>query len=70
MVVQREDGRFDLVGIISWGIGCGRKNLPGVYTKISEYRDWIEEHVKISENNNDCPKILLRFKRKGLATSL
>lgn len=38
MVLQREDKRFQLIGIISWGIGCGEPNQPGVYTRISEYK--------------------------------
>ena len=43
MVVQREDGRFILSGISSWGLGCAEENRPGVYTRISEFRDWIEQ---------------------------
>ncbi|XP_045115347.1 LOW QUALITY PROTEIN: trypsin-3-like [Portunus trituberculatus] len=30
-----------LVGITSWGKGCGRRNSPGIYTKIYKYLRWI-----------------------------
>nr|CAH7727395.1 unnamed protein product [Callosobruchus chinensis] len=34
-----------LVGITSFGIGCGTPGIPGVYTKVSYYIPWIESVV-------------------------
>ncbi|XP_072383602.1 serine protease persephone-like isoform X2 [Diabrotica undecimpunctata] len=40
----REDAAFSIVGIVSYGVGCGGKN-PGVYTRVSQFVDWIEKYV-------------------------
>ncbi|KAG5871729.1 hypothetical protein JTB14_008727 [Gonioctena quinquepunctata] len=41
LIYQLENGRWTTIGIVSWGIGCGNRNSPGIYTKVSNYLPWI-----------------------------
>ncbi|KAL3224558.1 hypothetical protein MRX96_026527 [Rhipicephalus microplus] len=43
-VVQRRN-RWYLIGIVSWGVGCGRKDHYGYYAKVSNYHSWIKEKI-------------------------
>jgi secreted trypsin-like serine protease len=43
-LVCENGGSWYLAGIVSWGIGCGQYDVPGVYTKVSEYSEWIQKN--------------------------
>ncbi|XP_077972000.1 trypsin-1-like isoform X2 [Styela clava] len=45
LFAESSDGQYDLIGIVSWGIGCGKSKKPGVYTRVSAYIDWIESKI-------------------------
>ncbi|XP_035730813.1 proclotting enzyme-like [Vespa mandarinia] len=40
------DGRWTQVGIVSWGIGCGKGQYPGVYTRVTHFLPWIYKNLK------------------------
>ncbi|XP_028931939.1 transmembrane protease serine 13 [Ornithorhynchus anatinus] len=40
-LVCEANNHWYLTGVTSWGTGCGQKNKPGVYTKVTEVLDWI-----------------------------
>ena len=43
---QGSDGSVELAGIVSWGLGCGERGIPGVYSNVPYYLDWISSITK------------------------
>lgn len=42
---DEETNSWIQVGVVSFGMGCGRVGFPGVYTKLTDYVKWIEEKI-------------------------
>ncbi|CAF1064844.1 unnamed protein product [Adineta steineri] len=46
LVLDKGQGIFELIGIVSFGEGCAYVMKPGIYTRVSGYIDWINDLVK------------------------
>jgi len=49
LVCKDDSGNNCLAGVVSWGVGCATEGIPGVYTNLRNYLDWIEQHITEEE---------------------
>lgn len=49
MCRSKESERFFVVGVTSWGRGCGKFQAPGVYTSTQYFYNWIQARIRGEE---------------------
>ena len=63
------NGAWTVVGIVSYGVECGLANVPGVYTRVSHFAEWIRDtmrqcrgsSIEKLRQNNSCKRITKPF---------
>ncbi|XP_017776652.1 PREDICTED: transmembrane protease serine 9-like [Nicrophorus vespilloides] len=61
--MTNSDGDMEIIGVVSWGRGCARPNLPGIYTKVNNYLQWVQESL-----NGECMCPPAAYNRRGEMT--
>lgn len=45
LMVEGRNNRWMVIGIVSWGVRCADPGYPGVYTRVTEYLEWLKFHM-------------------------
>ncbi|XP_017586229.1 PREDICTED: transmembrane protease serine 12, partial [Corvus brachyrhynchos] len=51
--------KYYLIGIASFGVGCGRPKYPGIYVRLSQYRKWIKAKLRLTNTSRNPVSTML-----------
>nr|CAB3260979.1 uncharacterized protein LOC100176526 [Phallusia mammillata] len=51
-VCRNKRGKYAVTGVVSFGIGCARRQFPGVYTNVTHFIPWISAKIAANGGGN------------------